>query len=475
MKYKIQANDIPVLAKIFNPTADLVFVLTNLESVEYYKKIQDNLDCDIQFFTEEIVLKKALEQEQARELIWINLKNKLTLNWVTSSLSNVVIIDFSTTINISSKPIFEFDFINNRDNTIRWIYEANHQKPIFLNLYNSSGWKGQLFKAIFKIGFSLKLKKWLKSGGFRVIAKQLFLDKINQRLKDAQYAVFTGTVGVNRKAVISYEAGGKATQFLKMPLTKKVQKLVNKEAFYLTELQNYTFEKLAVPAAKKIENSVMVSNVKPNKPLINNDLSETHLLALKELYHQTIVPIILQNSPMWELIKADLDAIAKADILNDLPKNKIQNIHTQLSILVDQFDGVDALPMAITHGDLTPWNSYLSKEKLHVYDWELAERLPLLYDAFHFTFQTSILVERLPFTAIQTKLNNLEQDPIIQAILSNFEVDFQQAYHFYLLRNTSYYLRRYMQQQDLHMQAHWLVNMWEMAINDVCKKLPIAV
>jgi len=471
MKYIIQPNDIPLLAKIFCPTTNIVYVLTSLESVEFYKKIQDKLACKIQFFTDEIALNKRIAAKQERNLVLINLRKKLTSDWSNNLPARLVIIDFTKSINSETHQTYEFDFINNREHTIRWMYEAKHQKPIFLNLYNASGWKGKLFTAIFKIGFALKLKKGLKSGSFSVLANQLFLEKINEDLNDAQYAIFTGTVGVNRKAVISYEEAGKATQFLKMPLTKKGQKLVAKEAFYLAGLQKYTFDKLVIPVAKKIENSILVSNVKPNKSLANNRLRETHLLALAELYQQTTEPIFLKLTPVWQTIQEDLANIPKGELVNDLCIEKVQTIHTQLNILAEQFEETDSLPMAIAHGDLTPWNSYLSHDKLHVYDWELAVRLPLLYDAFHYIFQTSILVERLPFAAIQLKLAELEKDSIVQSILSDFKMEFQQVYHFYLLRNTSYYLNRYLQQADLHRQAHWLVNMWKTALADACSKI----
>lgn len=473
MNCKVQPNDIPLLAKIFNPSTELVYVLTSLESIHFYKKITDRLDCTIQFFTQEIAVEKAFQATQRKNIVLINLSNKSVLTSLINKFPSLIIVDFSATKLIATDFVFEFDFINNRDNSIRWIYRANHQRPIFLNLYNASGWKGKLFKIIFKIGFGLRLKKWLKSGSFAVVANQLFLEKINQRLDHARYAVFTGTVGANRKAVISYEERRKATQFLKMPLTQKVQKLVDREAFYLTALQNYTFEKLIVPEAVKIQNSVMVRNVKPNKSLNNNDLSQIHLLALKELYQETTTPIFLQTSSMWQAIQQDLTSIYTASILNGLSKEKTQNIYTKLSVLADQFDTVDAMKMSIAHGDLTPWNSYLSADKLHVYDWELAEQLPLLYDAFHYVFQTTILLERLPFEALKLKLENLEKEPVIQSIIADFDIVFQQAYHFYLLRNTSYYLSRYMTQQALHMQAHWLVDMWDMAITDACKELPV--
>jgi len=473
MKNKIQPNDIPLLAKIFSPNTALVYVLTSLHKVDFYKNIQDRLDRKIQFFSEEIAVKKALEQHQESEIVLINIENKVSLNWLRDISLKLIIIDFSTTKIPKSDSIFEFDFINNRDNTIRWIYDGKHQQAIFLNLYNASGWKGQLFKTIFKIGFNLKLKNWLKSGSFRVIANQLFVEQIKQGLDQATYAIFTGTVGANRKAVISYEERGQATQFLKMPLTKKVQCLVDREAFYLKELQKYNFEKLIVPTAKKLERSVMVSNVKPDNYLINKELNNVHLSALNELYQETTETILVQTTEVWQTIQQDLANIATEEVSNDLSKEKIESILIKLKVLAQYFEGISSLPMSIAHGDLTPWNSYLSKEKLHVYDWELANRLPILYDAFHYIFQTSILVERLPYAAIQLKLKQLENHSIIQDLLTQFNISFQQAYHFYLLRNTSYYLSRYIQQEDLHMQAHWLVDRWEEALANACETVVV--
>jgi len=474
MQNQLQPNDIPLLAKIFSPSTEKIFVLTSTDATEYYQKINTKLDCTLQFFSELTVLQKILSSQKNAKIVLFNLQTKHGIIALIEQFPKLIIIDFNRSVTLRFATALEFDFINNRDNTIRWIYDTNHQKPIFLNLYNASGWKGQLFKTALKIAFGLKAKNWLKSGSFRVIANQLFFEQIKLELNQATYAIFTGTVGANRKAVITYEEHGKATQFLKMPLTKKVQHLVDREAFYLKELQKYNFEKLIIPAAKKTGNSVMVSNVKPDKCLINNELSNVHLAALNELYQQTTERILVQTTEVWQTIHQDLTNIATGKIWNDLPKEKIERLSIKLKVLAQYFGEITTLPMSIAHGDLTPWNSYLSKEKLHVYDWELADRLPILYDAFHYILQTSILVEKLPFSAIQLKLNNLANRPIIKSLLAKFGITFQDAYRFYLLRNTSYYLSRYIQQKDLHVQAHWLVDRWEVALADTCGAIAVS-
>jgi len=466
MKNQLQPNDIPLLAKIFNPDTEIVYVFTTIENLAFYQKIQDNLDCILNYFTEAIALQKEIAQQQSNQIVVLNLRPENSLDAYLQRQSNLIIIDFSRTKISSPSNTFQFDFINNRDTSIRWIYPTKNNQPIFLNLYNATGWKGQLFQTVFKIGFKLKLKKWFKSGTFRVIANGLFLEKINQRLTAAQYAIFTGTVGVNRKAVISFEEAGKATQFLIMPLTKVVQKLVDKEAFYLKKLQTYSFKQLVIPQAKKIGNNLLVSNVCPNKVLNNSNFTKVHLSALHELYEQTTQPTFLKSTKVWQFIHQDLDTIATAKIVNDLSKEKVKNCYKQLSILAENFEAIEMMPMAITHGDLTPWNSYLSDKQLHVYDWELADRLPLLYDAFHYIFQTSILVKRIPFSEIKLQLEALEKAELVQSILTKFKVNFQQAYQFYLLRNTSYYLSKYMEQGQLHAQAHWLIGAWAEALTE---------
>lgn len=461
MNYKIHPNDIPVLAKIFQPNTSNIFVLTTLETLPYYQNIPDKLDCTIQFFTKEKDLIQRWYPLNTKEKVLIN----LTPHTLSSNLlpieSTSIIIDFSAKeATHSASTHHQFDFINNPDGTIRWVYDNLLQKPLFLNLYNAAGWKGKAIHAIFKIGFTVKLKKWLKSGSFKIIANQLFLENINHQLNKAQYAIFTGTIGENRKAVISFEEAGKATQFLKLPLTKAAQQLVCTETKALKKLQAYSFSFLNMPKAKRITKGIMLTNVKPSKLEINNDLTNIHLSALAELYHQTATLTVLTPSNVWQTIQEDLEAIAHAKIINDLPLQKVATLSRSLNDLAQNFESTDLITMSMTHGDLTPWNTYLSKNQLHVYDWELAQELPLLYDAFHYIFQSNILIKRLPYSAIQKEIAQLRNHPIIQSLLTKYNIDFQEVYQFYLLRNISYYLRKYIQQPKLHEQAHWLVDVW---------------
>lgn len=474
MKYKIQPNDLPVLAKIFQPNTQHIFVLTTEIETSYYQNIPDKLNCIIQIYNKPISLFKAIEKNHFDHIVLINLSERALPIAPIKKDANLVLIDFSGKKSATTfgQP-FLFDFINNPDNTIRWLYESRLKKPVFLNLYNASGIKGKLIHTLFKIGFKFKAKKWLKSGSFQVFANQLFLEEVNNQLKQANYAVFTGTIGANRKAVVSYEENGIATKFLKFPLTKPAVKLVETETTVLEDLEKLTFKYLTIPQPKRVGVGLLLTNVRPAKPLKNSDLTETHLTALYELYNRTSIDVPLSKTSAWQEVQQNLTLIKKSESENNLDPNVVRKLTVGLRELAKRFNPNESIIMATAHGDLTPWNTYLSKEKLHVYDWELSQKLPLCYDAFHYIFQTNILVKRQSFEVIQQEITALRIHPIVQSILVEYKVDFEQAYQFYLLRNVSYYLSRYMQQPQLHEQAHWLVARWLESI-DACLKAPVS-
>ena len=471
MKTFIHPTDIPVIAKIFHPTSDVVFVIVPPNTQYNLANISANLGCTIRFFVNQQLLEFALAARADQAMTVLNLHPDGIDPALVTKYPNLVLIDVFGKKNAST--LFgtsQFDFINNTDGTIRWMYNHLHKRPIFLNLYNTSNWKGQLFKTVFKTGFKIGAKNWLKSGAFWITAaNELFLNTINHK---GQYAIFTGTVGANRKAVVSFEQGQKATRFLKMPLTKSANTLVANELDYLQELQGYKLRKMITPKPKKIGTNLMVSNVRPEHPINNNDLKGRHLAALYELYEHTVTPAKLKELPTWLDIQEDLALLENATIINDLPKEKINRIKQLLNQLAEQLSTNDFVPTSIAHGDLTPWNSYLTDKALHVYDWELAERLPLFYDAFHYIFQTSILVKRLPFRAIERQIEAFAKMSIVERMIGEFELNFKQVYQFYLLRNTAYYVRRYVSQPHLHTQAHWLVDTWLKALESLTYVTP---
>ncbi|MCC6723128.1 MAG: hypothetical protein IT258_01365 [Saprospiraceae bacterium] len=369
-------------------------------------------------------------------------------------------------------PAFErlsFGYLCNTDGSIRWLYPLRSKKPMFLRLYNASGWRGKLFRMGLKTAFSLGLDGLLRSGKLHVFyKKELPFDGLFQLCPSGNFAIFTGTVGENRKAVFVLEDAHNEVWFFKQPLTLAAQRLVENEHKVLTELSHFRFEKLALPKAKKLDKGLLVSDVKPSQERTSAELQVIHFQAIAELYDATSEVREVSSLAFWDEINSHLNAIPTLPANNDLDPARMERTLALLHLLRSSFNETQAIATAVAHGDFTPWNLYLGHDRLHAYDWELSERLPLLYDAFHFVFQSSILIKKLPFLQIKEELKQLEENDFVQKLLKAYNLDFKLYYQLYLLRNTSYYLFKYKSQQPLHQQAHWLVEAWEAALMDAC-------
>lgn len=360
---------------------------------------------------------------------------------------------------------FEFDFINNPDGTIRWTYPSHINQPVFLKLYNSSGWRGFIFKLIFKIAFILGLKKWIKSGSFSVFTENEKLFKnLFQQFPTKEYAIFTGTIGDNRKAVMALKGATKNDSFYKIPLTQSAEQLVKKEGNILQKLNTYSFNQVEVPNASFIQNGLLQSDVRPDSFSNASDLQPLHFQFIKEMTNNTHQSILLKKIPTWNEITDCLYYIGRQKPVNNLPEKKVDNIIDHLMYLYNSFDPYLIYHTATAHGDFTPWNMYIGKEKIHVYDWELSGRMPLLFDVFHFIFQSNILIKRKTYEEFEQEITSLKNNSIIKEILKNQTIKFEKLYQFYLLKNISYYLSKYMQQETLHEQAYWLLDAWEAAL-----------
>ena len=432
----ISNNDLNILAKVFFPTHDHLLIYQNnklengLEKINGTRNVVALVD---KSFPNSKIIKKA-----------------------------VGIISFNKKYKIPYFNCKTFHYINNPDGTIRWVYPSYISKPLFLKLYNSAGWRGAIFKFVFRIAFFLRLNKLIKSGTVRIFYKNEFpLDELLNKLGASEYAIFTGTVGDNRKAVVALQKKGGHTSFCKIPLTYSAEKLVQNEQFTLQLLNGFSFKKITVPQAAPIKRGILQSDVRPNKYQNGFNLQATHLEALRELIAKTAQKTILKDLPLWDRSKRHLKEISEHPILNGLSISTVNEIVEKLTALRASFDPFMEVPTSVGHGDFTPWNMYLTKQKLHVYDWELSERLPLLFDAFHFIIQSGVLVRRLPFSKIEEEIIALEKNNIVKKILENQSISFNTLYRLYLLKNISYYLLKYIRQKDLHVQAYWLLENWD--------------
>ncbi len=362
-----------------------------------------------------------------------------------------------------------FYFINSPDGAIRWIFPTALKHPGFLSLYNSSGLKASVFQQVVKLAFQTQTQHLICSGKFVLYSKK---ENYVQQLyagEDHSFSIFTGTVGLNRKAIIALHKEKETTQFIKYPLTENAKVLIQNEWNHLRCLGQFKFENIVVPKAHLLSGGVSLSNIKSNNNSHYSHLQDLHYLALTELYDQTTRYCSLSSIPSWNQSMDDIFSlfVDYKDSASSFSV-KVRQMIGKMYELSQQFDEHLELPIAYSHGDFTPWNMYLGKDQLYIYDWELASlHRPMLFDLFHFIFQSHVLIKRSSFKVISEAINQMRRHPAVRKLIGKYDIDFDLHYQLYLLLNCAYYVRLFINQKRIHKQAIWLIDCWLEAFKDI--------
>ncbi len=451
-KRSISTLDILIINKIIFPASELIIVYgaTEKNSTEPTKKVV------------------FLQNEKDLMHFLAGIKSPFTLVSFVSELRidpevHVLMegmLDFSN----QSRPTYQsYLFINNPDGTIRWFFPKSNKTPCFLNLYNGSGWKATLFEMASKTLSKIKRLSIISDGQFSVYFKNNKTFQTNFPMESYdEFAVFTGTVGENRKAIISLTKNGKASQFIKIPLTEASAKLVKNEFQQLSDLGKSDFQQTIIPKVKFKDTQIMVSNILPKMKNKNQDWSTKHWKSLDELYASSYQNKSLIETPFWNTIKDGIYFLqGSKSYKNGLSVKNIFSIKRMAEQLFEEIDPNALYALGIGHGDFTPWNMYVGKTKLHIYDWEMSQPdFPLLFDFFHYYFQKGILIQKKNYAEIWESIQTELQSKNAQQLLSNYDINLEKHFQLYLLYIVCYYLPKYLTQPKLHDQVHWLISTW---------------
>jgi thymidylate kinase/thiamine kinase-like enzyme len=351
-------------------------------------------------------------------------------------------------------------YFNNPDGTVRWFWPAHSNKPLFLKFYNASGLVPVLFSKLIILVFKLRLQRLLfKSSEFEVshTAESFGLLPMN-----SDWAVFTGTPGPNRKAIVYADEEGKGS-FIKVALGDHAGELLRTECSTLVRLQKASSITFGFP--KVIQNKsgyIKMSDVAKSGKRIEK-FSSAHVRAILELRNESFAAAKLDCLEVWQLTKNRFENLKQSSDQR-LPKGMLRKLDELIAQLNTEF----TIETCLSHGDFTPWNMYIQSDgSLSIYDWELSkERMPFGFDAFHFLMQNAILVEHKSWKKIYERITYTLFQPA--SILGKYSSAQQQLYlKLYLVINTVYYLTIYHEQEKWHVQVDWLINTWNEALSSM--------
>ena len=387
-------------------------------------------------------------------------------------LSDIDIINkITVSENITESYHDNFIYVLNKDRTIRWLFPTNLKNPSFLSFYNSSTVRSKIF--IWLTIFLYKIRIFNLFFGTKIsllIHKNSFLDKLIKNKRYDNFSIFFGTVGANKKIIFKILKVDNSSSYIKYSISNKSSKLIDNESFYLKKILKTKNKTLSVPSVISEKKSIMVelSDIKIKNSIQLSNLENIHINAAIEISSH------FQKYNSWDEIKNSYEFKNLFNSFKNLKsRNKFLN-SKQLSSFselalknLEFINTKDQVLCSLSHGDFTPWNMYICKEKVYAFDWELASTdKPVLFDLFHFIFQSKTLLGNKSYNQFKKEIINLNKNSILKNFCNNNNVNLNSNYLFYLLFISSYYLQLYLNQEKIHIQAYWLFDNWNSAFND---------
>ena len=362
-------------------------------------------------------------------------------------------------------------YINNPDGSIRWIFDKKDNNANYLSLYNTGTIKGRVYRTVTQFATKFHLGNKLASGEMCVQQQLIVALKEKMGLSEKEeLSFFTGTRGATRKIVAEIHKGIYTSGFAKIPTNELSKQLIENEEAMLNYLNQYDFTTLSLPSViKRVNGTTRLSNIKPSLTIPADRITAIHSKALAELYAISNDRKRIKEIVSWSCICNNLNWL-KQEVLftnntNIAQAGKLVQLLRKLFLSIDDTEQV---AVSVSHGDFTPWNMYCDEQRLYVYDWELAQNgIPMLFDLYHFTFQTTILQNRKDFIGVKDAMLKWSIQPLIQQIIHKYRINANTNYKLYLLFTVSHYLRQYILEKELLMQSEWMVNAWVLALEDV--------
>ena len=272
-----------------------------------------------------------------------------------------------------------------------WIVPARRMRTA-LNLYQPSGTKGKLVKAL------LPCLHWLAPVRKAIKAETLCC-RLNSELHDLLckvfdvqeigFALFEGTPSVHQKITMQLSHRGKILGYCKLSESNDIKVLFEKETAILEELAGK-----GVTNIPKALNCGTLSNgthifvqsteKRASSAVIHEwrALQEEFLLQLQE---KTTTALPFEKSDYYTTLTA------LEEHLEWLPQNIDNSIVVKaIATVRERYCGKE-VKFCACHGDFTPWNMFANGKELFVFDFEYAAMTyPAGIDRYHFFTQTAV-------------------------------------------------------------------------------------
>lgn len=333
-------------------------------------------------------------------------------------------------------------FFLNPDGSVRWYWNSNCKKPLFLKFYNTSTLKSKLFSFLIKLVFALRIQKLI----FR--RETVFCSTQENPVFDINddWAIFTGTVGPNNKGLLYTN-----DYFYKIAETNIAKDLIKNE--FIKSIHATKSDSFHVPNVSLLQENILRLSDISTGGIRENEFGKIHANALKGMNDIYEGKRKVSDWNYFQKLKENYNSINDKRISPSL----LRKINSILQNISDD----EMVDISFSHGDFTSWNCYVKDDILAIYDWEMASfERSKGFDFFHYIIQNGVLIHKKSWKEIYTEI--LEKNEIAFQFSDN---DLEKYLKYYLLTNTLTYLKIYSQQQNWHQQVYWLLRIWTEGFN----------
>ena len=328
-----------------------------------------------------------------------------------------------------------------------------------LALYQPSGWKGRL------------LKRWFPYVHWMRMVRRLLKIEVVEHVLDEElkmviasafgvekfgYSVFEGTPSVHRKTTIQVWRGERILGYVKLTESEEVGRLFEREASFLKEIivnsqqSTVNSQQILTPSATlvplrqgdNIEGQQLLGQV----PMVEMVRCGALFVLLQTTRKTLKSKVVHEWGALQEnFLKRLYDAAAKEMVWeeSDLAKS-LELLKTHLDWLPDWVDRIKILEQiddvvgkyrgtmvdySAYHGDFTPWNMFVEKGELFVFDWEyVGKSYPKGLDRYHFWMQTAIFEKHWGVEELEEYIGSAEGKWIDRDMLKLYLLDVMSRY-----------------------------------------------
>ena len=307
-----------------------------------------------------------------------------------------------------------------------------------MQLYQPSGWKGKVLKKYLPALHALPLVRRLLHISYcecpitEGLKKQL--ESIFEE-SDLEYSWFSGTPNVHQKVTIQIFRGKRIYGYCKVTPSQYVYTIFQREQKYLNWLEEKGVSQIPhclYCGENDKGNYIFVqTTVKTATSFIRHVLGTMEMDFIRMFVRCTRRTVAYEKSDLYLSVERLKRHVGNFNMSEQSALNKL------IQVIEAYYKKKSEYEFSAYHSDFTPWNMFVEKNKIFVFDFEYAQYSNIPYlDIFHYIFQSMMFEKRSNAVSILNRLN--KEKVVFQRFFDNYEV----AISAYLIDIIGFYTER---------------------------------